>query len=104
MIEAVFVNAKMYTMTGTFEEAISFLQGYVSGIAKGNSSAPLVIEWAEFQTWLRRKIGCPDSLYVFDCFRTSGGDNKALLQRKRNYVMEFYREYHSDENRDVTSS
>ena len=54
---AVIARPKMYTLNGTFGEVISFLEGYMSGIAKGNCDAPPLIEWNDFEEWLTSILG-----------------------------------------------
>ena len=51
-IEAVIRRPYIYTIKGTFEEAVVFINGMVSGIAKSSPGAPLVLEWNEFRQWL----------------------------------------------------
>ncbi len=38
----------MYTISGSYEKAIAFLEGYISGMAKANPRAEPVVRWMSF--------------------------------------------------------
>ncbi len=59
--EAVLLRPKMYTLGGTYEEAMAFLEGYFSGMAKENPYAAPVCEWVSFQRWLAEQLAVPTS-------------------------------------------
>lgn len=86
--EAVFSRPRMYTLGGTFEEVIAFLEGYYSGMAKGNPYAVPVLEWASFRTWLSEKMGLATS-EVFARFRGLHEDGPAALEEMRNCLSDF---------------
>jgi len=54
--EAVLVRPKMYTLMGTYPEVIAFLEGYYSGLAKGQSGMSEVVHWSSFRQWLAQKL------------------------------------------------
>lgn len=64
-LKSVLARPSMYTMGGTFEEVIAFLEGFHGGLAKGGPYAEAVAEWASFQEWLADEIGSRPS----DVFR-----------------------------------
>lgn len=86
--EAVFLRPGMYTLSGTYEEVIAFLEGYYSGMAKGNPYAIPVSEWASFRTWLSKKLGLPAS-EVFLKFRNLYEDNSTSLEKMRACFSDF---------------
>jgi len=86
--EAVLLRPRMYTLGGTFEEVIAFLEGYYSGMAKGNPYAIPVLEWASFRTWLSEKMGLAPS-EVFAKFRNLHADGPAALAGMQNCLSEF---------------
>ena len=57
LTEAVIRRPGMYTVNGSFAEVLCFLEGYYSGVAKGNYSAPPVVEWSDFRHWLAQRFG-----------------------------------------------
>ena len=59
--EAVLLRPKMYTLGGTYEEVVAFLDGYFSGMAKANPYAPPVLQWVAFQQWLAVQLSVPSS-------------------------------------------
>lgn len=77
--EAVLLRPKMYTLGGTFEEAVAFLEGYFSGMAKGNPSVPPVSQWSSFRDWLSGTTGASSS-EVFLKFRELHESNQAALE------------------------
>lgn len=78
----------MYTMNGTFEETIAFLEGYFSGAAKSNPYVPPVVEWSAFRAWLAEQLGT-DSSVEFQALRNACVDNKTALRKMRDYVAQF---------------
>jgi hypothetical protein len=94
--EAVFLRPSMYTMGGTFEEAIAFLEGYYSGVAKANPYAAPIAEWASFRRWLSEKLSCPAS-EIFVKFKDHCGDNQTCRDRMLEWLSEFNRDKECDE-------
>lgn len=82
--EAVCLRPTMYTLGGTFEEVIAFLEGYHSGVATGNLYAPAVLWWQSFREWLALQLGVEQS-EVFSSLRglhaSSGEALKDLTAR-----------------------
>ena len=91
-LEAVLINPAMYTMDGTFEEVVAFLEGYFSGVAKGNPYAPPVVEWSAFRTWLAEQLETEPSL-EFQTLRANCGDSETALRKFRDLVAVFQRKY-----------
>ena len=56
LVEAVARRPKMYTLGGTYEEVVMFLEGYISGLAVGHMSSPIFHDWYEFHNWLKHKV------------------------------------------------
>ncbi|MES2460101.1 MAG: hypothetical protein V4671_05925 [Armatimonadota bacterium] len=67
-VRAVIHRPRMYTLNGTFDEIIAFLEGYHSGVAAIDPSAPGVVAWQSFRGWLMRSLGA-NSFSVFDRFK-----------------------------------
>ena len=84
--EAVMLRPLMYTVTGTFGEVVSFLEGYYSGMAKGNLYALPVAEWAAFHKWLAGRIDAGGSS-VFVAMHEKYGD--AALKQLSEWFSEF---------------
>lgn len=59
LIEAVLARPSMYTVSGTYGEVVSFLEGYYSGLAKHSPEVIPVVNWSEFRQWLVIKLGNP---------------------------------------------
>jgi hypothetical protein len=91
LLEAVLIRPKMYTLGGTFEEVVAFLEGYYSGMSKGNLYAIPVLEWASFRTWLSEKVASNTS-EVFARFRDLHADGPAALEGMRNCLSDFREE------------
>lgn len=87
-LEAVLINPAMYTMNGTFEEAIAFLEGYFSGIARSNPYVAPVVEWSAFRIWLAEKLGT-DLTVEFQALRATCGNSDTALQKMLDYVVQF---------------
>jgi len=81
---AVFLRPKMYTVSGTYEEVVAFLQGYYSGMAKANPHCPPVPIWFDFVEELRLELGV-DSAYTFETLRTSSSSSEEALVRLIEY-------------------
>ena len=73
---------RMYTISGSFDEVISFLNGYFSGLAKSDPYAKPVAEWAHFEEWLARRSDAPVST-VFETFYTGLADEVRLAELAR---------------------
>ena len=89
--DAVLLRPKMYTLEGTFEEVIAFLEGYFSGMAKVNPYAPPDLQWVSFQDWLSESIGVPSS-EVFLRFRERYETSQAALEKMRERFSLFQQE------------
>ena len=73
--EAVLLRPAMYTVNGTFGEAVSFLEGYYSGWPRGSGDLPPgVAEWSTFRSWLAAHLGV-DGTYVFEQIQQSYDDD-----------------------------
>lgn len=58
--ERVCIRPGMYTLSGTLDEAVAFLNGYYSGAAKSSSHSLVWKEinyWNEFTMWACQKLG-----------------------------------------------
>lgn len=91
--EAVLLRPEMYTMGGTFEEVIAFLEDYYSGVAKSSATWewPPLVEWAEFREWLREKYAVSGT-EVFAKFREINGEEGNPVERMREALAEFRQE------------
>ena len=78
----------MYTLGGTFEEVIAFLEGYFSGMAKAHPEAPPVLQWASFHNWVSERLGVPSS-EAFSRFRELHESNPASLEKMREWLSQF---------------
>ena len=86
--EAVLLRPKIYTLGGTFEEVVAFLEGYVSGMAKADPYAPPVLQWASFQSWLSERLGVSSS-EAFLRFREIHESNQASLEKMWEWFTQF---------------
>lgn len=89
--EAVLLRPKMYTLGGTFEEAIAFLEGYYSGMAKANPCAAPVAEWVSFQHWLSDKLNVPSS-EIFARVREMHSDSLTSSRKMAEWLSKFQEE------------
>lgn len=67
LIEAVCVRPAMYTMDGTWEESIAFIQGFLSGMAAHNVSEGAlkqVAQWNHFCQWACAKFDTSGDWYA----------------------------------------
>lgn len=87
--EAVLLRPEMYTQGGTFAEAIAFLEGYYSGMAKSNPYAAPVVEWEAFQRWLSEQLSV-DSSEVFGRFVECYGQDQAARKKLVDMLSNFY--------------
>jgi hypothetical protein len=78
--EAVLLRPKMYTLGGSFEEVVAFLEGYHSGLAKGNPHACSVDQWTPFCEWLTKQLGVSDSVDTFKKLRGLHPTSEAALE------------------------
>ncbi len=67
--EAVLRRPRMYTMDGTYEEAVAFLDGYYTGLTRSGPVPPYALEWSGFRQWLSVGIGAEEAR-VFVAFRS----------------------------------
>ena len=63
-VGSVLFRPKMYTLDGTFEEVISFLNGYYSGLAKCRVGMLSDDDWTPFRYWLVEKLDCDSEPFV----------------------------------------
>jgi hypothetical protein len=83
LIESVLLRPQVYTIAGTFEEAVAFLVGYVSGLAKCRPRDPVVIRWNNLELAAAERTGRSITDGI-SCVRTqfpSGDDALRELQR-----------------------
>jgi hypothetical protein len=81
----------MYTLCGTFEEIVAFLEGYYSGMAKANPYAPPVVEWSAFRAWLAEKLNLSTE-EIFLQFRDRYGESSTALHKMAERYTEFLNE------------
>ncbi len=74
MIWSVLQRPEMYTLTGSYEEVVSFLRGYYSGIALDHRGDPDAAIWHDFTECIRQLLNVPTSR-VFEEFRQIHGIN-----------------------------
>jgi hypothetical protein len=94
LTDAVLLRPAMYTMNGTFAEVVAFLVGYFSGAAKGNPSAPPVIEWSAFEYWLADRLNAQDGGHfrrIHDAHREDCERLRALSELYTRFTMEYER-------------
>jgi hypothetical protein len=84
--ESVLARPAMYTLGGTFEEVVAFLEGYYSGIARGNPYADPVQEWLAFQDWLADEVGLSQPRPLREYRTLHPSSNAALLDLARRYA------------------
>ena len=82
-IEAVLLRPQMYTTSGTYAETIAFLEGYFSGLAKGDPYAVPVAEWTSFRSRLSQELQT-SSDEAFGKFRELYTDDETALVEARN--------------------
>lgn len=87
-VESVLIRPRMYTLTGSFTEAICFLEGYFSGLAKGHLSAPPVIEWSEFRSWLATRYRVSGSEIFEQMLKNTVSDRQRYEE-----LLRLYREF-----------
>jgi hypothetical protein len=80
---AVFLRPKMYTIGGTFEEVVAFLEGYYSGMAKANPNCPPVPIWGDFVEALRLELGVDQD--TFGTLRSSSSSSEEALAKLIGY-------------------
>lgn len=54
--DAVLARPKMYTLNGSYQEVVAFLEGYYSGVAKGRIGLSVVENWSVFREWLAKRL------------------------------------------------
>ena len=86
--QAVLRHPNMYTLHGTFDEALAFLEGYYSGMAKGIPYAVPVIQWAEFKQWLAAQLSV-DLSDMFAKFAELYEDSPTALARLNELLDQF---------------
>ena len=72
MISAVLARPKMYTILGTYEEVVAFLDGYYSGAGISSPLEPSVGIWGGFTEYLSSLLNSPSSK-VFHELQTRHG-------------------------------
>lgn len=50
--ESVLLRPSMYTLKGSYEEAICFLEGYFSGLSHSSAHHEYADEWSALKRWL----------------------------------------------------
>lgn len=89
LLEAVLINPRMYTLTGTYEEAICFYKGYIGGYAHAHPGSERVSEWNDFRKWLTEQLKV-DTTEVFLTFRNRYENSRsaidALLEQFRVFL------------------
>jgi hypothetical protein len=88
--EAVLLRPEMYTPGGTFVEAIAFLEGYYSGMAKTNPYAAPVVEWEDFRRWLANQLSV-DTSEVLGRFVACYGQDQAARKNLLDRLSDFYK-------------
>jgi hypothetical protein len=89
--EAVLLRPRMYTLGGSYEEVVAFLEGYHSGMAKYDPYAVPVSEWASFRDWLREQMRA-DSTDVFARFKDQEGNGSSPLASLLEWFSRFHQE------------
>lgn len=82
---AVFLRPKMYTIGGTFEEVVAFLEGYYSGMAKANPYCPPVPIWGDFVESLKLELGADYATHAFATIRSTSSSSEEALARLIEY-------------------
>ena len=85
---AVIRRPRMYTLDGTFEEVVAFLEGYYSGLAKADPRTTQVSEWYAFQQWLSKKLNISPS-ELWPHFRQLNEDGQMPLERLAEWFGKF---------------
>jgi len=95
--EAVLLRPKMYTLGGTYEEVVAFLDGYFSGMAKANPYAPPVLQWVAFQQWLAVQLSVPSS-DVFSTLKNAHYADQDALAEMLDWLSRFLSEQPATNN------
>ena len=100
--EAVLLRPRMYTMNGTFEEAIVFLHGFYNGMSAHNKYPKVQADadcWFAFIPHLAQHIGLEKSwsyAYVFPHFQDTHPDELSALIELVRLWHAFRRQYNGD--------
>ena len=86
--EAVLLRPAMYTLGGSYEETIAFLEGYHSGVARGAPHADPIREWEDFCEWLASRLSVPRS-EVFSTLRGRHSSGVAALSALLGELVEY---------------
>ena len=95
--EAVLLRPKMYTLGGTYEEVVAFLDGYFSGMAKANPYVPPVLQWVAFQQWLAVQLSVPSS-DVFSTLKNAHYADQDALAEMLDWLSRFLSEQPATNN------
>lgn len=87
-IEAVLTRPAMYTMGGSYEEVVAFLDGYLTAAARARPDARHVMEWTALRQFLAERLRTNDA-GVFAALRARNADSQAALDDLRRLYAEF---------------
>jgi hypothetical protein len=76
--EAVALRPKMYTMEGTFQEVVAYLEGYFSGASKSPSGLKVAQDWWAFVEKIALRTG--DKEHTFAALMKEAGSSEHALQ------------------------
>ena len=96
--EAVLLRPKMYTLDGTFNEVVAFLEGYYSGLAKGNPYIPSVRQWVSFHDWFTKQLGVSPHERLFTAFKATLQPNQEALAELLAWWYRFQSEFPETDN------
>ncbi|WP_157202715.1 hypothetical protein [Calidithermus chliarophilus] len=91
LFEAVMERPGMYTLEGTYQEAIAFLEGWEAGFVKGHAELEGNFYFREvkryqlFKAWLAVKLGVDEK----EALRSLGGQGTGSTK----FALEMYREF-----------
>ena len=87
ILEAVCRRPSMYVVGGTYEAAVSFLEGYDGGIARYAPDAE--VGFNGFYEWLQKKLSVPRSRLPWMTLREACADDAEALKRLQVLYAEF---------------
>lgn len=89
--ESVMLRPKMYTLGGSYQEVVAFLEGHISGLAKFDADLDIVREWWSFREWLEGQFGAgrTEALKILlERHETNEAALEDLLENLRKYQSE----------------
>ncbi len=99
-VEVVCRRPAMYTLTGTFGEAVSFLEGWYGATARYGSHAGAELadrEWTGFGCWLSGKIGSTeDTRGAMQALRLMCPNDDAAFSRAQSLYEEYFKSLERD--------